>query len=43
VIDPSALPGNAGVQIASVYGGQRGVQAVDMPTVVYASSRCTGS
>jgi hypothetical protein len=43
VIDPSALPGNAGVQIATVYGGQRGVQAVDMPTVVYASPRCTGS
>jgi hypothetical protein len=43
VIDPSALPGNAGVQIATVYSGQRGVQAVDMPTVVYASPRCTGS
>jgi hypothetical protein len=43
VIDPSGLPGNAGVQIATVYGGQRGVQAVDMPTVVYASPRCTGS
>jgi hypothetical protein len=42
-IDPSALPGNAGVQIATAYGGQRGVQAVDMPTVVYASPQCTGS
>jgi hypothetical protein len=43
VIDPSALPGNAGVQIATVYRGQRGLQAVDMPTVVHASRRCTGS
>jgi len=43
VIDPSALPSNAGVQISTVYGGQRGVQAVDMPTVVYTSRRCTGS
>jgi hypothetical protein len=43
VIDPSALPGNAGVQIATVYGGQRGAQAVDMPTVVHASPQCTGS
>jgi hypothetical protein len=49
VIHPAALPGNAGVQIATVlvapatYGGQRGVQAVDMPTVVHASLQCTGS
>jgi len=43
VIHPSALPGNAGVQIATVYGGTRGVQAVDMPTVVYASPQCTGT
>jgi hypothetical protein len=43
VIDPSALPGHAGVQIATVYRGQRGVQAVDMPTVVHASLRCTGT
>jgi hypothetical protein len=43
VIHPPALPGNAGVQIATVYQGQRGAQAVDMPTVVYASRRCTGS
>jgi hypothetical protein len=43
VIRPSALPGNAGVQIATVYGGQRGVQAADMPAVVHASRRCTGT
>jgi hypothetical protein len=43
VIHPSALPGNAGVQIATVYRGQRGAQAVDMPTVVHASRRCTGT
>jgi hypothetical protein len=40
VIDPSALPINAGVQITTVYGGQRGA---GMPTVVYASPQCTGS
>ncbi len=43
VIDPSALPANANVQIATVYGGQRGAQAVDMPTLVKASPQCTGS
>jgi hypothetical protein len=43
VIDPSALPGNAGVQIATVYGGPRGTQAVDMPAVIHASPQCTGS
>jgi len=43
VIDPSALPANAGVQIATVSGGQRGVQAVEMPAVIYASQRCTGT
>jgi hypothetical protein len=43
VIDPSALPGNAGVQIATVHEGQGGTQAVDMPTVVHASPQCTGS
>jgi hypothetical protein len=42
LIDPSALPGNAGIQIATVYEGQGGAQAVDMPTVVYASPQCTG-
>jgi hypothetical protein len=43
VIHPSALPGNAGVQIASVNGGPDGASGVDMPTVVYASPQCTGS
>ena len=42
VIQPPALPDNAGVQIATAYEGQRGAQAVDMPTVVHASRRCTG-
>jgi hypothetical protein len=42
VIHPSALPGNAGVQIASVNGGPDGASGVDMPTVVYASPQCTG-
>jgi hypothetical protein len=43
VIDPSALPRHAGVQIASFNGGQPGTAGVTFPTVVYASPRCTGS
>jgi hypothetical protein len=39
VIDPSALPGNAGVQLGASPGGR----ALLLPVVVYASSRCTGS
>ena len=39
VIDPSALPGNAGVQLGASPGGT----ALLLPTVVYASSQCTGS
>lgn len=43
MVDPSALPGNAGVQIASSYGGPHGTLSVDFPAVVYASPQCTGS
>ncbi|HUB41278.1 MAG TPA: hypothetical protein VMA72_20735 [Streptosporangiaceae bacterium] len=43
VIRPSALPGNAGVQIATSYGGPHGTKGVGFPAVVYASPRCTGS
>ncbi len=44
VIHPSALPGNAGVQIASVSGVPGGAASgLDFPTVVYASPQCTGS
>jgi hypothetical protein len=43
VIDPSALPGNAGVQIAVSDTGPRGPVQVDFPTVVYASPQCTGA
>jgi hypothetical protein len=55
VIDPSALPGNAGVQIASIFGSPHGKvgfwlaagdklnQGVGLPAVVYASPGCTGS
>jgi hypothetical protein len=43
VIDPSALPGHADVQIATVYEGPRGALIVGLPTVVYASRRCTGT
>jgi RNA polymerase sigma factor (sigma-70 family) len=39
VIDPSALPGNAGVQLGASYYGT----AILLPQVVYASSQCTGS
>jgi hypothetical protein len=39
VIDPSALPGNAGVQLDASPGGT----AVALPQVVYASPQCTGS
>lgn len=39
VIDPSALPGNAGVQLGSNYSGT----AFLLPQVVYASAQCTGS
>jgi hypothetical protein len=38
VIDPSALPGNAGVQLGA---GQDG--AILLPQLVYASPKCTGS
>jgi hypothetical protein len=38
VIDPSALPGNAGVQIGTDPAGR----AVGLPDVVYASTLCTG-
>jgi hypothetical protein len=38
VIDPSALPGNAGVQLGASPGGG----ALLLPAVVYASSQCTG-
>ncbi len=43
VIDPAALPGNAGVQIATSDTGPRGPLQVDFPTVVYASPQCTGT
>jgi hypothetical protein len=39
VIDPSALPHNAGVQLGASPGGG----ALLLPAVVYASSQCTGS
>jgi RNA polymerase sigma-70 factor (sigma-E family) len=39
VIDPSALPGNGGVQLGTSYNGF----ATLLPRVVYASSQCTGS
>jgi hypothetical protein len=39
VIDPSALPGNAGVQLGASYDDG----AVLLPELVYASSQCTGS
>jgi hypothetical protein len=39
VIDPSALPGDAGVQLAASSSGS----AVLLPQVVYASSQCTGT
>lgn len=39
VIDPSALPGNAGVHL----GASSGDNAVLVPSVVYASAQCTGS
>lgn len=39
VIDPSALPGNAGVQLGISHDGG----LVVVPQVVYASSQCTGS
>jgi hypothetical protein len=38
VIDPAALPSNAGVQLAATPGGN----AVLIPQVVYASAQCTG-
>lgn len=40
VIDPSALPRNAGVQLAS---GNAAATALLLPQVVYASAQCTGS
>jgi hypothetical protein len=39
VIDPSALPGKAGVQLGTSPGGN----AVLIPAVVYASAQCTGN
>jgi hypothetical protein len=39
VIDPSALPDNAGVQLGASFTGD----AVLLPSVVYASPQCTGS
>jgi hypothetical protein len=44
VIDPSALPGNAGVQLAATYINdvEPGLESI-LPQVVYASSQCTGS
>ncbi len=42
-IDPSALPGNAGVQITSSYRGLHGGFGIQFPGLVYASPRCTGS
>jgi len=39
VVDPSALPGNAGVQLGASPGGG----ALLLPAVVYASAQCTGS
>jgi hypothetical protein len=43
VIHPSALPGNAGVQIAVSYAGPHGPFAIVMPGLVYTSEQCTGS
>jgi hypothetical protein len=43
VIDASALPGNAGVLIATAHGGPRGPESVGFPAVVYASRQCTGT
>ena len=40
VIDPSALPSNAGVQLASENAS---ATALLMPVLVYASAQCTGS
>jgi hypothetical protein len=40
VIDPSALPSNAGVQLAS---SNASATALLMPVLVYASAQCTGS
>ena len=40
VIDPSALPSNAGVQLAS---NNASATALLMPVLVYASAQCTGS
>jgi hypothetical protein len=42
VIDASALPGNAGVLIATTYG-PGGPESVAFPAVVYASPQCTGT
>jgi hypothetical protein len=42
VIDASALPGNAGVLIATTYG-RGGPESVAFPAVVYASPQCTGT
>jgi hypothetical protein len=39
VIDPSALPGNAGVQLTS---SNAAATALLLPVVVYASAQCTG-
>ena len=39
VIDPSALPRNAGVELAS---GNAAASALILPVVVYASAQCTG-
>jgi hypothetical protein len=39
LIDPSALPGNAGVQLGISYDGNQ----VLLPVVVHASPQCTGS
>jgi hypothetical protein len=39
VIDPSALPGNAGVQLATTSGAA----TLLVPRVVYASAQCTGN
>jgi hypothetical protein len=43
LIDPSALPGNAGVKIAVDHYAGRGPLISESPAVVYASPRCTGS
>jgi hypothetical protein len=41
VIDASALPGNAGVLIATTYS-PGGPESIAFPAVVYASPQCTG-